>query len=115
MSQPGYQEGSEPMWWWKVAMHLDEAHRASINAMAHNLENQMPVFALQDKIQEAQALLLEIFRWKNLLPATSAPPPVQEAEAPSTEAPAVAAEEPVVPTEQITVEGSPPDGKLPEA
>jgi hypothetical protein len=127
MSQPLFQEGSEPMWWWKVAMHLDEAHLASVNAMAHNLQNQMPVFALQDKIQEAQTILLEIFRWKGLLPGSTNVPiaPVQVVdEAPSTEAPAVAAEEPAaVPMAQIAVDVSapdavdvsPPDGELPEA
>jgi hypothetical protein len=115
------------MWWWKVAMHLDEAHRASVNAMAHNLENQRPVFELQDKIQSAQAILLEIFRWKGLLPGSTNVPiaPVQVVDdVPSTEAPAVAAEEPAaVPRAQIAVEVSspdavdvsPPDGELPEA
>ena len=68
MTQPGYQAGSEPMWWWKVALHLDEAQLALANAMAHNLDDQRPVFAIQDRLREGQAILLEIFRMKGLLP-----------------------------------------------
>jgi hypothetical protein len=56
------------MWWWKVALHLDEAQIALANAMAHNLADQRPIFALQDKLREGQAILLEIFRAKGLLP-----------------------------------------------
>jgi hypothetical protein len=70
-TQPGYQEGSEPMWWWKVAQHLDLAQAALANAMAHNLEDQTLVFALQDKLVEGQKILLEIFRGKGLLSAVS--------------------------------------------
>lgn len=69
--QPGYQPGSEPVYWWKVAMHLDEASIALANAMAHNLDDQSSVFVLQDKLREAQALLLEIFRAKGLLPEST--------------------------------------------
>jgi hypothetical protein len=93
MAQPGYQEGGEPRWWWKVALHLDEAQLALANAMAHNLDDQRPVFALQDLLREGQILLLEIFRAKGLLPAASngsivpAPPavvvPVPEGAAPA--------------------------------
>ena len=68
MSQPGYQEGSERTWWWRVAQHLDSAQLAAVNAMAHNLEDQSLVFALVDKLREAQVLLLEVFRTKGLLP-----------------------------------------------
>lgn len=68
MTQPGYQAGSEPLWWWKVALHLDEAQLALANAMAHNLDDQRPVFAIQDRLREGQAILLEIFRMKGLLP-----------------------------------------------
>ena len=71
MTQPGYQEGGEPMWWWKVARHLDEAQLALANAMAHNLDDQRPVFALQDRLREGQAILLEIFRMKGLLPGAT--------------------------------------------
>lgn len=69
MPQRGYQEGSEILWWWKVAQHLDEAQRSLVNAMVHNLDDQTVVFALQDKLREGQALLLGIFGMKGLLPA----------------------------------------------
>lgn len=69
--QPGYQDGSEPMWWWKVAQHLDEAQLALANAMVHNLDDPRPVFALQDRLREGQAILLEIFRAKGLLPGST--------------------------------------------
>lgn len=80
MTHPGYQPGSEPVWWWKVALHLDEAQTALANAMAHNLDDQRPVFALQDRLREGQAILLEIFRAKGLLPGSTngrahVPPP----------------------------------------
>jgi hypothetical protein len=63
------------MWWWKVALHLDEAQLALSNAMAHNLDDQRPVFALQDRLREGQAILLEIFRMKGLLPVAPVPMP----------------------------------------
>ena len=123
MTQPGYQPGSEPMWWWKVALHLDEAQLALANAMAHNLDDQRPVFAIQDRLREGQAILLEIFRMKGLLPGATngtaavpmspmpgAPMPpmpfvpapmvdgdVAVAPAPAEQAPSLAVEEPVVP------------------
>lgn len=67
-NQPAYREGDEPKWWWQVARHLDAAQLASVNAMAHNLDGQTLVFAFQDKLREAQAILWEIFRGKGLLP-----------------------------------------------
>ncbi len=86
MTQPGYQEGNERVLWWKVAMHLDEAKLSAANAMGHNLDDQTRVLALQDKLREAQAILLEIFHTKGLLPSDMngkfevplpvAPPPV---------------------------------------
>ena len=83
MTQPGYQEGSEPMWWWKVARHLDEAQLALTNAMAHNLDDPRPVLALHDRLREGQAILLEIFRMKGLLPgATNGTAAVPVAEMP---------------------------------
>lgn len=80
MTQPGYQEGSDRVWWWKVAQHLDDAQRALANAMAHNVDDPSAMLALQDKIREAQAILLVIFRSKRLLPpamngTTEAPKP----------------------------------------
>jgi hypothetical protein len=75
----GYQEGGEPRWWWEVARHLNEAQIALINAMAHNLDDQTEVFALQDKLNDGQRILLEIFREKGLLKGqvggAAAPPP----------------------------------------
>lgn len=87
MTQPGYQPQRESLYWWKVALHLDEAQTALANAMAHNLDDQQPVFMLQDKLREGQALLLEIFRAKKLVPGPSgdhvaapqAPPPPLDA------------------------------------
>jgi hypothetical protein len=71
MSQPGYHEGNERVLWWKVAMHLDEAQRALANAMSHNVDDPRPVHALHDRLREGQAILLEIFRAKGLLPGPS--------------------------------------------
>jgi hypothetical protein len=73
MTQVGYQEGREKMWWWKVALHLDEAQLALANALAHNLDDQTPIFALQEKLRESQVILLDIFRAKGLLPSTTSP------------------------------------------
>ena len=77
--RPGYQEGSESMWWWKVAQHLDETQLALSNAMAHNVDDPRPVQALYGRLREGQAILLEIFRMKGLLPAA---PPNGRAEMP---------------------------------
>ena len=71
MTQPGYQAASEPMWWWKVALHLDEAQLALANAMAHNVNDPRPIHALHDRLREGQAILLEIFRMKGLLPGAT--------------------------------------------
>jgi len=60
----------ERAWWWKVAMHLDEAQRSMTNVLVHNVDDPTPVHLLQGKFREAQAFLLEIFRWKGLLPGT---------------------------------------------
>lgn len=67
MTQPGYQEGAEALWWWKVAQHLDEAQGALANAMAHNLDDQGAVFELQDKLREGQTILLALFQAKGLI------------------------------------------------
>ena len=66
---PSYQQGSEGAWWWKVAQSLDTTAIACTNATAHNLDDQTVVFVFQDRIREAQVLLLEILRSKGLLPA----------------------------------------------
>ena len=71
MPQPGYQEGGEPLWWWKAAMHLDEAQLALANAMAHNVDDPRLAHALYDRLREGQAILLEIFRAKGLLPGST--------------------------------------------
>jgi hypothetical protein len=65
-TQPGYQERAL---WWRVAKHLDEARLAAVNAMAHNVDDPSLILALHDRLREGQALLLEIFRAKGLLPA----------------------------------------------
>lgn len=70
MTQPGYNAGNEPMWWWKVALHLDEAQLALANAMAHNVDDPRPVQALYDRFREGQVILLEILRAKGLLPGS---------------------------------------------
>jgi hypothetical protein len=68
MAQPGHQKGSAWVWWWRVAQHLDASQLALVNAMAHNVDDPSAVHVLQDKLRESQALLLEIFRVKGLLP-----------------------------------------------
>lgn len=68
-TQPGYQEDGERVWWWRVAQHLDAAQIAAVNAMAHNLDAPAWVFGLQEKLRDAQVILLEIFGAKGLLPA----------------------------------------------
>lgn len=77
--QDGGGDGGEKAWWWKIALHLDAAQLALTNAMVHNLDDPRPVQALQESLREGQAILLEIFRVKGLLPAsngkTQAPTP----------------------------------------
>jgi len=76
MPLQGYRPGGEPARWWKVAQHLDEAQLASVDAMASNLDDPTQIFALQETLRQAQAILLEIFRAKGLLPAPIEPPVV---------------------------------------
>jgi hypothetical protein len=73
MANPGYTPGGERDWWWKVADHLDKAVIASVNAMVHNVDEQDQVFKFQDKLREAQAILLQIFQTKGLLPGSPTP------------------------------------------
>lgn len=82
MPAPGNPPG-EALLWWKVAMHLDEAVLALPNAIAHNLDDQAMPLALQDRLREAQAILLEIFRAKHLLPDQVAAPPAGPSSQPS--------------------------------
>jgi hypothetical protein len=67
MWQVGYQPEGESRGWWKLAQHIDEAKGALVNAMAHNLDDQTAVFALQEKLREAQVILLWIFQKKGLV------------------------------------------------
>src|SRR5438552_1829184 len=66
--QPGYRPGAESAWWWKVAEHLDAAQLATVNAVAHNVDDPTILLAFQDAVRQAQAILLEIFGAKGLLP-----------------------------------------------
>ncbi len=114
--QPGYQEGSERTWWWKVAQHLDEAQLALATVMAPNLDGPTPTLVLQDKIREAQAILLEIFRAKDLLPASAngaaEAPTAPKAEppevtfAPEAEEPGAAVEDGAVPAGSLKTEAA---------
>lgn len=93
MSGSGYQQGGEPAWWWKVAMHLDQAQLALANAMAHNVDDPRLAHALYHRLREGQAILLDIFRAKGLLPgpvtgSVEAPPPnIPSSEMPAPQAP----------------------------
>lgn len=98
MTQPGYQQGSESVWWWKVALHLDEAQLALTNAMAHNVEDSRLIHALHDRLRDGQAILLEIFHAKGLLSRSTngttngmAPAPMHEMQIPSVPMPISAA------------------------
>lgn len=113
--QPGYQQGSsESMWWWMVAKHIDDAQQALANAMAHNVDDPRPVQALYGRLREGQAILLDIFRMKGLVPASppSVPPglmagpgmpwpgmagPPPGSDAPAEQGPSLAQDEPAVP------------------
>jgi hypothetical protein len=65
---------NEALLWWKVALHIDEAQLSLVNAMALNVDDPRPIYALQEKIREAQAILLEIFGAKGLLPSAATRP-----------------------------------------
>jgi hypothetical protein len=68
------QQGSESMWWWMVAKHLDETQHALVNAVARNVDDPTLLHAFGDTIRQAHAILLEIFHAKGLLQAPSAIP-----------------------------------------
>lgn len=80
MPGPSTPQGNERTWWWKVAKHLDEAQLAAVNALAHNVDDPSRIILLQETLRQGQAILLQIFHAKGLLPAArpaSAPlPPV---------------------------------------
>lgn len=69
--QPGPQ--SEAAWWWQVAAHLDDAQLAMAHAMGYNVDDPRPMQALYERLRESQAILLDIFRMKGLLPPAQAP------------------------------------------
>ena len=71
MTQAGHNPGTERMWWWKAAKHLDEAQIAIVNALAHNVDDPSAIFALQQRLREGQAILFEIFQAKQLLPGSA--------------------------------------------
>lgn len=97
MAHTEYEEGNAGALWWKVALHLDEAQLSLANALAHNVDNLPNAFSLQDRLREAQALLLEIFRAKGLVPMSvagappspSMPPPMVPPMVPSMAPPMV--------------------------
>lgn len=114
---------NEAMLWWKVALHIDEAQLALANVCAiakqGPVEDPRLVYALQERLREAQAFLLGIFGEKDLLPTVAAPPP--RAPAPSMppqmpmsrqtapQAPAPQAPVPQAPVTQPTVSAMSPD------
>ena len=116
MSQPGIQQGGEALLWWKVALHLDEAQLALANVTAHNLDDPRLALALQERLREGQAILLEIFRAKGLLPTEPAateplvvlpsPKPTVGA-TPSPEVPTAVMPGPEEPSARLLVGGSP--------
>lgn len=95
------QPGAERPLWWKVAQYLDAAQIASVNAMAHNVDDPTIIIAFQDTVRQAQAILLEIFNAKGLLPQE---PPLS---APST-GDGPSAGEPPSPPPFATAPPSPP-------
>jgi hypothetical protein len=69
MTQSGYRGPQEESHlWWRVAAHLDAARLAAADATAHGLDDPSRAIDLQDKLRDSQAILLEIFRAKGLLP-----------------------------------------------
>src|SRR5574342_799606 len=68
MPPVGFQPGAEKQWWWKVALHLDEAQIALANAVAHNVDDARLPNTLYDKLREGQGVLLQIVAAKGLMP-----------------------------------------------
>lgn len=98
--------GGEAMLWWKVAMHLDEAQLSLTNALAVNVDDPRMIQLLHDTLRDGQAILLEIFRAKGLLPAPLptagqpvAPPPPPAAMPEPSIVPLMPAPPDVMPTE----------------
>lgn len=94
MPQPGYQQGNERVLWWKVAMHLDEAQLSLTNAIAHTVDDPTAALAVQECLRTAQAILLDVFSAKGLLPratngAVEAQPPAPPGAAPMGPPPGV--------------------------
>ncbi len=87
MTQPGYQQGGERAWWWKVAQHVDAAQLATVNAIAHNVDDPTLILAFHETLRQGQAILLEIFRVKGLLPTAVISPPPPAMSAPPMEVP----------------------------
>ncbi len=65
---------NEALLWWKIALHLDEAQLSLVNVMAMNVDDPRAIYALQEKVREAQAILLDIFGAKGLLPRAAPKP-----------------------------------------
>lgn len=94
--------GNERMAWWKVAMHLDEAQHALSNAMAHNVDDPQLMHTLYSRLREGQAILLEIFRAKDLLPAA----PNGTIEVPTRPAAGISATSEMLPAVPVPAEAS---------
>jgi hypothetical protein len=103
--------------WWKVAKHLDEALLAATIAMTLNVDDPTAVHALQGRLREAQATLLEIFWGKGLLPGgmpAAAPVTVAAAVgAPAAAPPAVAPAPASVPAASTPASASAPMAAAP--
>lgn len=128
-SIPAQPAAAEKKLWWQVALHLDEAKLAAVNAMALNVDDPRAIIALQEVIGQAQAILLDIFVGKGLLPASQIiPPPVVPVEAsveaeasveteasaePPAEEPATSSAEPAEETIQEAAPEAPPASPTP--
>ena len=83
MPSPGQPvPASERAWWWKVAKHIDDAQLAAANALALNVDDPSRIHMLQETLRQGQAILLQIFQAKGVLPAAPAAPAARPANAP---------------------------------